>query len=53
MDYIPLTTELVEMIDVYAYFGFPLEQAEVHQIAFDFTKENDIVGFSKDLGTAG
>ena len=53
MDYISLTAELVEMIDEYAYLGFPLEPAEVRQIAFDFTKENDIVGFSEDLGTAG
>ena len=53
MDYISLTAELIEMIDEYAYLGFPLEQAEVHQIAFDFTKENDIVSFSKDLETAG
>ena len=53
MDYISLTAELVEMIGEYAYLGFPLEQAEVCQIAFEFTKENDIVSFSKDLETAG
>ena len=53
MDYISLTAELVEMIDEYAYLGFPLEPVEVYQIAFDFTKENDIVGFGEDLGTAG
>ena len=53
MDYISLTAELIEMIDEYAYLGFPLEPAEVRQIAFDFTNENDIVHFSEDLGTAG
>ena len=41
------------MIDEYAYLGFPLEPVEVRQIAFDFTNENDITGFSHDLGTAG
>ena len=50
---ISLTAELVEMIDEYAYLGFPLEPSEVCKIAFDFTEENNIVGFSKDLGTAG
>ena len=53
MDYISLTAELIEMIDKYAYLGFPLEPAEVRQIAFDFAKENDIVSLSEDLGTAG
>ena len=41
------------MIDEYVYLGFPLEPAEVWQIAFDFTNENDVIGFSHDLGTAG
>ena len=41
------------MIDEYSYLGFPLEPAEVKQIAFDFAEENNIVGFSKQLGTAG
>ena len=53
INYISLTAELVEMIDKYAYLGFPLEPSEVCKIAFDFTEENNIVGFSKDLGTAG
>ena len=53
MDYIFLTAELIKMIDKYAYLGFPLEPVEICQIAFDFTKENDIVAFSDDLGTAG
>ena len=53
MHYISLTAELIEMIDKYAYLGFPLEPVEVCQIAFDFTKENVIVGFSDDLGKAG
>ena len=41
------------MIDEYSYLGFPLEPAEVKQIAFDFAEENNIVGFSEQLGTAG
>ena len=43
MDYISLTAELIEMIDECVYLRFPLEPAEVRQIAFDFAKENDIV----------
>ena len=45
--------ELVEMLDEYSYLGFPLDPAEVKKTAFDFAKENDIEGFSLDLGTAG
>ena len=41
------------MIDEYTYLGFPLEPLEVCKITFDFTEENKIVGFSKDLGTPG
>ena len=48
-----ITAELVEMIDEYSYLGFPLEPCEIKKIAFDFAYENDIVGFSEDLGTAG
>ena len=51
--YISLTAELVEMIDEYAYLGLPLEPVEVCQIAFDFANENNVIGFSHDLGTAG
>ena len=45
--------QLVEMIDEFSYLGFPLEPAEVKQIAFDYAKENNILGFSQDLGTTG
>ena len=41
------------MIDEYAYLGFPLEPSEVKQIAFNFAEENNIDGFSTELGTAG
>ena len=41
------------MIDEYSYLSFPLEPAEVKQIAFDFAEENNIIGFSEELGTAG
>ena len=41
------------MIDEFAYLGFPLEPSEVCKIAFDFAKENGIVGFSDDLERAG
>ena len=41
------------MIDEFSYLGFPLEPSEVKQIAFDFAEENNIVGFSEALGTAG
>ena len=53
INYISLTAELMEMIDEYAYLGFPLKPSEVCKIAFDFTEENNKVGFSEDLGTAG
>ena len=41
------------MIDKFSYLGFPLEPAEVKQIAFDYAEESNILGFSQDLGTAG
>ena len=41
------------MIDEFSYLGFPLEPSEVKQIAFDYADENNIVGFSEHLGTAG
>ena len=53
IEYISITADLVEMIDEYAYLGFPLEPVEVCKTAFDFTKENNIIGFSEELGTAG
>ena len=30
-----------------------MQPAEFHQIVFDFANENDVTGFSHDLGTAG
>ena len=53
INYISLTAEHMEMIDEYTYLGFPLKPLEVCKITFDFTEENNIVGSSEDLGTAG
>ena len=53
INYISLTAELMEMIDEYAYLGFPLEPSEVCKITFYFAEENNIVRFSEDLGTVG